>query len=71
MSLNWDEAMAVIRQTKRVAGQADRVFENLSSLSPAELARMVEPALRFREKLEFAVEELITALEEAQARPRS
>jgi hypothetical protein len=65
MTLNVDEAMAIFRQTKRIAGQTDRFFESLSSLSPAELAGLVEPALRFREKVDFAVEELTTALNQA------
>jgi hypothetical protein len=71
MTLNVDEAMAVIRQTRRLAGQADRFFDDLSALPPAELAHMVEPALRFREKLEFAVEELTAALKEAQRKVAS
>jgi hypothetical protein len=68
MTLNVDEAMAIFRQTNRIARQTDRFFESLSSLSPAELARLVEPALRFKERMDFAVEELTVALDQARER---
>lgn len=71
MALNIEEALAVIRQTKRIAGQTDRFFDNLSSLPPGTIVQMAEPAMRFREKLEFAVEEFMSALEQAKADAKS
>jgi hypothetical protein len=60
MTLNVDEAMAIFRQTNRIARQTDRFFESLSSLSPAELL--------FKERMDFAVEELTVALDQARER---
>jgi hypothetical protein len=66
MTLNIAEALAVIRQTKRVVGRTEIFFDSLSSLPPGTLAQIVEPSMRLREKLEFAVEEFMSAFEQAQ-----